>query len=121
MAGNRSDVVAIVDDDHGVRKSLKFLLETFGHKVTTFASAAAFLADRALRPACLLVDHHMPQMTGIELAALLLAEGTGIPLLLMTGAPSPAILSRAARLGVEAVLAKPLDEDELLKFIRLHV
>jgi two-component system response regulator FixJ len=64
MAQNQNSVVVVIDDDHAVRESLKFPLETLGHKVATFASAAACLADRAFRPACLIVDHHMPQMTG---------------------------------------------------------
>ena len=121
MADTRSDIVAVVDDDHGVRDSLKFLLESLGHKVAAFASAAAFLADRTLRPACLIVDHHMPQMTGLELAAQLLLEGTNIPFLLMTGAPSPEIFSRAAQLGIWGVLVKPFDEHDLLEFVRVHV
>ena len=40
-------VVAIVDDDHAVLDSLKFLLEVVGHEVATYASAEAFLDDRA--------------------------------------------------------------------------
>jgi FixJ family two-component response regulator len=35
MADTRRCVVAVIDDDHGVRESLKFLLETWGHKVAT--------------------------------------------------------------------------------------
>jgi two-component system, LuxR family, response regulator FixJ len=118
MADTQSDVVTVIDDDHGVRDSLRFLLEAAGHTVATFASAAAFLADRVLRPACLIVDQHMPHMTGLELAELLHGEGTNIPLLLMTGAPSPAILSRAAELGIETVLVKPFNADDLLRFIK---
>jgi two-component system, LuxR family, response regulator FixJ len=121
MADIRSDVVAVVDDDHGVLDSLKFLLETLGHKVAAFASAAAFLADRTLRPACLIVDHHMPEMTGLELAEQLLRQGTSIPVLLMTGAPSPEIFSRAALLGIWAVLEKPFNDADLLEFVRVHV
>lgn len=121
MADKQSDVVAVVDDDHGFRESLKFLLETLGHKVATFASAAAFLADRAFCPACVIVDHHMPHMTGLQLAELLHREGANIPLLLMTGAPSPVICSTAARLGIGTVLVKPFDEEDILKFITSHL
>jgi two-component system, LuxR family, response regulator FixJ len=121
MSDNRCDVVAIVDDDCGVRQSLKLLLEALGLKVITFVSAEAFLADRWLRPACLVADQHTSHMTGLELAAQLLREDAKIPFLLMTDTPSPEICSQAAQLKIWAVLGKPVDVDRLLEFIELHV
>jgi FixJ family two-component response regulator len=117
---NRTRTVAVVDDDPAVLDSLKFLLELAGHKVATYASAAEFLADRASAPACLILDHHMPHMTGLELVARLQSKGARIPVLLITGSPSPAIAARAAQLGIEKVLEKPPVEDDLLKFIAAH-
>jgi FixJ family two-component response regulator len=113
--------VAIVDDDDGFRESMEFMLKSMGYKVASFVSAADCLADTALSPACLIVDHHMPKMTGLELAAHLIREGRGIPLRLMTAAPTNDILQRADELGIGPVLVKPFDEDELLKFIRSHI
>ena len=55
--------VGIVNDDQAVRDSLRFLLEVVGHPVETFASAAEFLAAGPRDLACLILDHHMPQMT----------------------------------------------------------
>jgi two-component system, LuxR family, response regulator FixJ len=112
--------VAIVDDDLAVLDSLKFLLEISGHTVATYLSAAAFLADHATKHACLILDHHMPQTTGLELAARLRRAGIAIPVLLITGSPSPAIIARAAQLGVEKVLEKPPGEDDLLGFVNAH-
>ena len=83
-------------------------------------SAAAFLADRVTKHACLILDHHMPQMTGLELVGRLRAAGTAIPVLLITGSPSQAIVSRAGELGVAQVLEKPPNEDELLSFVEAH-
>ena len=51
------------------------------------------------RLACLILDHHMPEMTGLELAERMRADGTGIPILLITGSPSPAIVARAAEVA----------------------
>ena len=120
MADNRSGAVAVVDDDPAVLDSLKFLLEVAGRSVAIYPSAAAFLDDRATSPACLIVDQHMPAMTGLELAARLRSEGAGIPVLIITAVPSPAIVARAAQLGIENVLEKPLDEDDLLQFVSSH-
>jgi CheY-like chemotaxis protein len=91
--------VAIIDDDDGVRDSLQFLLETVGHPVVTFSSAAEFLKAASSNPACLILDHHMPEMTGLELAERLRRDGVQIPILLVTGSPSPAIAARAAELA----------------------
>lgn len=118
MLGSR--FVAVVDDDLSVLDSLRFLLELDGYNVATYNSASAFLDDRATDTACLIADHHMPDMTGLELAARLRADGTDLPVLLITGALSPAIGARAAELGIE-VLEKPPDENEILKFINAHV
>jgi two-component system, LuxR family, response regulator FixJ len=120
MATNDHGAVAIVDDDPAVLDALKFLLELAGYVVDSYASATAFLENHARRQVCLILDQHMPLMTGLELAAHLRAEGSVIPILLITGAPSPAIIARAEKLGVEKVLAKPPAENDLLSFIEAY-
>jgi FixJ family two-component response regulator len=121
MTRESAGVVAVVDDDHAVLDSLKFLLEVVGYKVVTYASAKAFLDDHETGPACLIIDHHMPVMTGLELAQKLREEKIDVPILLITGAPSPAIVIRAAELGIERVLEKPPDEEDLLQFVNKHL
>jgi len=117
MPDNRRQVV-VIDDDEAVRESLAFLLETAGYPVASFASAPDCLAR--LRPedvACIVVDQHMPEMTGIEFQTTLRRRGIQLPTLLMTGSPSPDLLQRAAALEIRQVLSKPLIEDELLRFV----
>ena len=121
MLNGRDEIVAVVDDDPAVLDLLKFLLEVVGYKVAAYASAASFLDDDTIEPACLIVDQHMPRLTGLDLAARLRAGGVDIPLLLITGLPSPAIDARAAELGVEAVLEKPPSTDAILRFVGAHV
>jgi FixJ family two-component response regulator len=109
--------VAVVDDDHDVRDSLRFLLEVLGHAVEAFESAADFLEAEVQRFACLILDHHMPNMTGLDLAEKLRADGNLLPIMLITGSPSDTIVSRASDLGISRVLDKPPSEEELLDFI----
>jgi two-component system, LuxR family, response regulator FixJ len=109
--------VAVVDDDDAVRDSLRFLLEVAGHTVATFASAAEFLKSEMHDLACLILDHHMPHMTGLDLTERLRDAGIGIPILLITGSPSPAIVARAASLGITQVSEKPPNEQDLFDFI----
>ena len=108
--------MAVVDDDLAVRDSLRFLLEVIGYPVEIFASAAEFLRANVQHFACLILDHHMPNMTGLELARRLRADGAVIPILLITGSPAPTIAASAAELGIE-VLDKPPGEEALIDFI----
>jgi two-component system, LuxR family, response regulator FixJ len=117
MANIEKNGVAIVDDDHAVRDSLQFLLEIVGYRVETFASAAEFLKGEKQRIACLILDYHMPEMTGLELAERIRADGASIPILLVTASPSSTILARAAEVGVNRVLEKPATEEDLLDFV----
>jgi two-component system, LuxR family, response regulator FixJ len=112
-------VVIVVDDDEAVRESLRFMLETAGFDVDTFASACQFLAaayDR--QPLCLLVDQHMPQLTGLDLLQRLREAGRVVPAALMTGSPSTDLMRRAMELGVQEILEKPLPDDVLFRFVQ---
>jgi two-component system, LuxR family, response regulator FixJ len=120
MTGNFHGPVAVVDDDPAVLDSLKFLLELAGYKVRTYDSAMAFLEDRASRPACLILDQHMPGMTGLELAAKMRTQGMATPILLISGVLSCSIIARTDQIGIERVLGKPPAEDDLLDFVKAH-
>lgn len=110
--------VALVDDDAAVRDSMRFLLEIVGHPIVDFPSAIEFLEQGDMEKISgLILDHHMPLMTGLELAEQLRKAGRKFPILLITGSPSPAIVARAAQLGIERVLEKPPSEPDLLHFV----
>ena len=113
----RSSKIAVIDDDEGVRDSLLYLLEFFGYDAIGFPSAVDFLASDVHAVQCLILDQHMPQMTGLQLTAKLKANGTSIPILLMTGSPSPEITAQAAQLGLSAVPEKPLRDEDILAFL----
>jgi FixJ family two-component response regulator len=111
-------LVAVVDDDRAVRDSLRFLLEVSGFDVVTFASACEFF--RAVQPerqACLLVDQHMPGITGLELLRRLKRDGRVLPTALMTGSPSQELVRQALELGALEVLEKPLSDEVLVRFV----
>jgi FixJ family two-component response regulator len=112
--------VAVVDDNVAVLDSFRFLLELAGFPVATYASAAAFLRRGPIWPRCLIVDQHMPDMTGLELAAWLHSIGVRLPVLLITAAASPAVIARAGEIGVHGVLEKPPWEDDIITFISSH-
>ena len=65
---------------------------------------------------CLISDHHMPNMIGLELAERLRADGSDMRILLTTASPSQAIFAQAAAFDIN-VLEKPCDDDDLVEFI----
>lgn len=116
---NPGPVIAIVDDDEVVRDSLRAVLETRGYAVRDFASAAELLADAAGRQStCLLLDVHMPGMTGLELCRALRARGSATPVIFITGRNDPAIAAQAKALGAVMLLDKPIRPATLFATIR---
>ncbi len=112
-------VIFVVDDDEVVRDSIKVLLELRHYKVCDFGSAAAFLAARpsAAPAACLVLDIHMPDMTGLELLRQLRGEGDPIPAILITGRRDAATQAQAQSLGATALLDKPISHPALFSAI----
>src|SRR3954447_3366479 len=118
--GETTSKVGVVDDDRAVLESFQFMLELAGFAVLTYDSAVAYLAADGARPSCLILDQHMPYMTGLELAAALQSTGCEIPIMLITAAPSPDLIARASTCGVKQVVAKPPPEEDVLAFVSAH-
>jgi two-component system, LuxR family, response regulator FixJ len=115
-----SKAVGIVEDDDAVRDALKILLASRGIEAKCFASAADFLRSPDLDQfSGLVVDQHMPNMSGIELLELLRSRKLVIPAIMITGASDPHLEGRAKKAGVLAVLHKPFSGSELEGWVRL--
>lgn len=118
MTGAEHRRVMIIDDDVSVRDSLQFLFEIAGYPTDVFASARDCLeAYPWCGAACMVVDQHMPDLTGLELVAEVRRRGSRLPAILVTGSPSRDLERRAAELDGMRVLPKPPMEDELLRFV----
>jgi FixJ family two-component response regulator len=111
------DIVAIVDDDDAARDALHFLLTVLGRRPRAFASPAAFLKERGDNFGCLLLDQHMPGMTGLELAKHLRAANNSIPIMLITGALTVDIRIRANALGIDEICEKPPEPGMITAFV----
>ena len=111
--------VSIVDDDRFFRESMRMLMESLGHDVESFSSAADFLASpRLVETACLICDVQMPAMTGIELHRHLIETGRAIPTILVTAYPDDEARARALKEGVICYLRKPVDDEQLKRCLR---
>jgi FixJ family two-component response regulator len=113
----RGGMVTVIDDDTAVLNSLRFLLEVAGHRVAAYSSPAEFLSSGQREADCMIIDQHMPQMTGLELVAQLEDSSMRRNIMLITGSSTPDIRNRAAALGIAKVVEKPSADDELLDFV----
>lgn len=111
-------LVWVVDDVELVRKSIAAVLETADMTVCDYASAADFLADfRPGMAGCLIVDYHMPNMTGLELLEHL-RDGRGAPPTIVISAHGNKMLKdRIMAAGAVALLDKPVDAGELIAVV----
>lgn len=111
-------IVHIVDDDEPVRDSLKALLEAFSFDVRDFPSCREFLDTFDGNPqGCLVLDLHMPVMSGLEFLERHGGDLHGMPVIMVSGRGDPATFARAREAGVAAVLEKPFDEDQLIDML----
>jgi FixJ family two-component response regulator len=112
-------MICIIDDDEVVRDSLSALLQSRNLKVAEFESCDAFLARKpSVTAVCLVLDVHMPGMTGLELLHLLRKQDDRVPVILITGRRDPSVQSQATALGVVALLDKPVAHPKLFAAIQ---
>jgi len=120
MAGQANPAtVFVVDDDAAVREYLRWLIDSAGWNVETFASAQAFLDTYdPKRPGCLVLDVRMPVMNGFDLQAELAARKITIPIIMMTGYAQVPMAVRAMRAGAVDFIQKPFSDQDLLDRIQ---
>ncbi|HTP40604.1 MAG TPA: response regulator [Steroidobacteraceae bacterium] len=112
-------VVFIVDDDAGVRSSIRLLLRSVGIAATPLASAAEFLAAfDASQPGCLVLDIRMPSMSGMELQQQLNLRGAIIPVIFITGHGDVPMAVEAMQHGAFDFLQKPFRDQDLIDRIQ---
>jgi RNA polymerase sigma factor (sigma-70 family) len=111
--------VFVVDDDQAMRNSLKWLIESVGVQVESFASADEFLANyRPGRAGCLVLDVRMPGMSGLDLQEYLVDKNIRIPVVIITGHGDVPMAVRAMKSGAIDFIEKPFNDEVLLDAIR---
>lgn len=115
--------VLIVDDHAGIRELLARVLKAAGTAYVREAadgpSALALLAERTA--GLILVDQHMPGMSGVEFVRQVRGarEGAAVPIIMLSGTEDDALAAAAHAAGANAVLVKPVSPRALLERIAL--
>ena len=114
--------ICVVEDDESVRRALRRLMRAVELPVEVVASAEEFLqAGVQAAAACLILDLHLPGLSGLELQERLRAEGRAVPIVFITAYGDPRVRERALQAGALAFLEKPFAEQSLLDAVERAV
>lgn len=113
-----SIVIYVIDDDPGVRNSLKVLLTAEKYVVQTFESPNEFLEVASKEMSgCLILDIRMPEMNGLEVQENLLSRGIEIPIIFITAHGDVSTAVRAMKSGSFDFIEKPFSGQVILNRI----
>ena len=108
--------ILVVEDNDFVRMQLcNFLQDDFDITESTDGSEALDLISEAIDMA--IVDVRMEPVDGFEFVRILRSGGDQTPVIIVTGDDNLDILGEASKLGVTAVLKKPVQKDRLIKSV----
>ena len=111
--------VCLVDDDDAVRDALGMLFRAAGLEVETYASAAALFERPRLEDAgCLVLDIRMPGMSGLALHDELIARGSRVPVIFLTGHGDVRMAVNAMKKGAFDFVEKPFQDPFLIGRVR---
>ncbi|MBP8534411.1 response regulator transcription factor [Streptomyces sp. MK37H] len=112
-------LVYILDDDEELSESLAWLLESVGIRSECFQDARTFLRsyDRG-RPACLVLDVRMPELSGFGVQELLNETGSPLPVVFVSAHGDIRMSVRAMQNGAVDFLEKPYDPQHMLDVVQ---
>jgi FixJ family two-component response regulator len=112
-------LVYVVDDDEGMRNSICFVLNKADIPCREFGDSESFLtAMREEQPVCLVIDFHMPQLSGLALIQEVRQAGENVPFVLVTGYGTVGMAVEAMKLGAITVIEKPFSPEQLIEAVR---
>lgn len=100
-----------------MRTALSRLLRARGFRVTPYARGADLLTEDMAAFDCILLDLHMPGLSGFDVLAALRNRAPAPPVVVLTGHDDPDGRERVHGLGAAAYLTKPVDQSALLTAI----
>lgn len=113
--------ILIADDEPNILVSLEFLLRREGHRVLTARDGAEALdMIRRERPALVLLDAMMPELTGFEVCEAVRADPAlaGTRLLMLSARARPTDIARGLGAGADAYVTKPFSTHDLAARVR---
>ena len=122
MTDTETGLIAIVDDDRLIRRSLERLLRSAGLTAKSFDSAEDYLdVGDHNGICCIILDVGLPGMSGFELHRRLAAEPNRLPVVFISARHEPQVEDKATQAGAIAFLRKPFEDDALLNAVQTGI
>ena len=107
--------IFIVDDDQAVRDALSVIFTLEGYRVTNFGDGPSLLsAAQSVTPACILLDVHMPGISGLEVLKRLNAQHYPAPIFIISGQGDIPMAVDAIKHGALDFIEKPFDANTVV-------
>jgi FixJ family two-component response regulator len=119
IARDAEPTVYVIDDDASIRELLGWLMARNAIPCEAFPDARSFLKSyRADAPGCLILDLRMPGMSGLDLQAMLKAQGAHLPVIFLSGRADVAAAVQAVKGGAFDFIEKPFDYKRIVALVR---
>ena len=119
LMATQETVIAVLDDETEMRRALRRLLTQHGYLVEEYARGRELLAVLdSHRIDCLLLDLHMPEVSGFDVLEDFRSRHVTVPVIVITAHDEHGTAERVRSLGGAAYLKKPIERDVLLFAIR---
>jgi FixJ family two-component response regulator len=121
--GSLVAVVHVIDDDAMFRAAISRILEAVGYQVLLYGSANQFLMEvgDSEQPGCILLDVHLPGLSGPELQDRLAKDAPFIPIVFLSGQGDIPTSVKAIKSGAEDFLVKPVSKGDLVDAVERAV
>ena len=115
---NQNTTIHIIDDDPSMLQYLSDLVKSINYKSQTYNNASDFLNaynDEGL--GCLILDVHLPGISGLELQQQLSGKNIDLPVIMISGFGDVSTAVKAMKAGVLDFLEKPFKGQDLIDLI----
>jgi FixJ family two-component response regulator len=111
-------LVVVIEDDPASQVTLTRVLRAGGYQAAVYGSAEDYLSSPPTSlPIGMLLDVHLGPMSGIDLQRRLRAEGSVLPVIILTAFDDARAREQAERLGCVAYLRKPCEASTILALL----
>src|SRR3972149_271225 len=109
----KSASILVIDDDYGVRESLKMILMDKYYISTASHVDEAINSLKVIEPELIFLDIKMPKISGLEFLRQMHSKNSAIPIIMITAFPSSQTAITAFRSGAFDYIIKPFDPSEI--------
>lgn len=119
MKEDERATVLVADDNRDSADSSALLLQLNGHDVlVAYEGAQALDLIRARKPRAAILDLHMPELDGYQVAQRIREEGLAVRLIALSGLSRPVDEERALECGFDHFLRKPIEPSTLESLVQ---